>query len=515
MANFPIVGVPSTFLVPGAFVQINFAQGVSTAGAGARSAVVVMPKLSSASGTVNTLYKIDNEAKAIEVFGAGSPGHRAIRMFLKANKRGKIYGIPYAPTSGGSAAAADGYVAFATTASARGLVKVTICGEEIEVAVSKDDTPTVIGDNVEAAINARSHLPLTASNSGGTVTLTAKVAGTSQGDGTTGVIRFRAEITSGISTTISVSGDALGLDDGTAGVEGDITESSNFADALATIESNRFYYILTSLANGTDLGELKTHIANKSDPNPGLRSVGIAAFTGSLSAGQTLATGLNHARVWLGWQLNSEHDNAELAGWLGAIHQKYHEVDTAFNFNSFRDGLIKKAYSGSDFPDADDINDALTDGLMPIASDDNGGYLVKSVTTQSKNAAGTLNDQRAAETRVVSVPDEWADTVLVRYVNRFASFKLKDDQKLPNGNVDPNQKRLRGVLTPSMAKGLLIEVLREFEAAGKLQEVNDSVESMQVGIDPSNAGRIEAQVPVHVISWANQFTMRVDEVSAG
>src|SRR5690606_15515427 len=120
---------------------------------------------------------------------------------------------------------------------------------------------------VEAAINARSHLPLTASNSAGTVTLTAKIAGTSQGDGTTGVIRFRAEITSGISTTISVSGDALGLDDGTAGVEGDTTESSNFADALATIESNRFYYILTSLANDTDLGELKTHIANKSDPN--------------------------------------------------------------------------------------------------------------------------------------------------------------------------------------------------------------------------------------------------------
>ena len=128
MSLIPVSGIPDSFLVPGTFAEILFGQGPSTASAGPRSAIYVMPMSSDGTWQSNQVVQVRNESDAADGAGVGSPLHRAIRMHLRANKQGKVYALPFAESTGG-ATAADGYFTITGTASATGLLSITVCGE--------------------------------------------------------------------------------------------------------------------------------------------------------------------------------------------------------------------------------------------------------------------------------------------------------------------------------------------------------------------------------------------------
>lgn len=513
MALVPLTGVVSSMRTPGTFVEVVPGQGPSTASGGQRDVVYVMPKTSAGTGTVNTLYQITRDQQAIDLAGIGSPIHRAVRLHLKANNGGKVWIVPYAATSGGGAAAATATITVVNTATGRGTIKLTLSGEAMEVLVSSGDVIGTIATNIAAAINSLQFLPYTAAAVAGVVTLTAKIAGTSQN----GIHRIRCEITSGITTTVTASAATLG-----SGVEGSTTEVTNFAAALAILASVRKYYIGTSLFDSTNLGALVTHVATKSEPIVGLRSQGVAAFVGSGSAGATLAIARNSHYLQIKWQENSELEPASIVGnWLG-IRQKFEAKDTAYNFDDA--GLtadtkafwfVPNQYDPNDWPTVLELADAISDGLSPISSSPAGSYVVMSLNTRSKNAAGTIDDFRATETHRISVCDELADVTVARDRNTFQNFKQKDDQRLANGKVNPNQVLGPRTLTPSRWKTFWQKIMREFEQQEKLQQVDTTNAGMYVGIDPSNTGRIEASADVRVIDHAHQRTIRIAEVSPG
>ena len=90
----PIAGIGADVRVPGAFAEIVFNQGAASAFAPGREVVCVMPKLSTGSWTVNTLYSVKNEAVASQGAGPGSPLHRALRKFLRTNPDAKLWAVP-------------------------------------------------------------------------------------------------------------------------------------------------------------------------------------------------------------------------------------------------------------------------------------------------------------------------------------------------------------------------------------------------------------------------------------
>lgn len=509
----PITGVAQTYRVPGSFVELRFAEGPASASAGIREVVFVMPKLSTGTGTAATLYKI-NSAKDAETYaGAGSPAHRAIRKFLTANKDAKCWLVLVAETSGGTPAAATGTVTFSTDPTATGTATVTVCGEPCSYTYDSDDTVTTIAAGIVAAVNAKSHLPVTASNSSGVVTLTAKLLGISQGTATLGVIRFRAEVSAGTTTTVATSGAALGLGTGVAGADGSTTEAANLATALAALDSVRKYYIVTSANDATSLGNLKTHISTKSEPRRGLRSVGVAGFTGSLSQASTIATGLNYERLQLAWQKNSEHDSAEIAGAIAAIRQKEEQRDSAANMAGYSlNDILLPAYSTSDWPTGEDQNDAINDGVAPIATSDSSVYMVMSVNTRSKNSAGTQDDFRSTETHRVSVADEFVDELIADWNLNYAGKKLAADETLADGTVNPNQTQIRDVLRASTYKPRLIQKIDEYVRAAKLQ--NGAASKASVRVEKTGA-RLESSLDIHAIDHAHQLTVAVSEVSEG
>lgn len=516
MALLPITGIPSSYRYPGQFAQINFGQGPSTAAAGRRGVCFVMPMLA-AGGTwsANGFYQVRKEQDAASGAGEGSPAHRAVRAFLAANKTAKLYVVPYLPTLGGSPATATVDVTFATNATATGVAELRVCGELCSAAYHSGDTPTIVAALMRDSINGKPWLPVSAAASSGVLTISAKIAGASQGTATYGQFQVRAAVTPGTGITVTPASAEVGST--VAGADGTTTEAANLLTALNTLAAVRQYYLGVSMHDATGLGHLKSHLATKSEPNPGLRSVGVGAYPHTLAAGQTLATALNYERIRIGWQNDGDDDVATIVGNLAAVFQIEEERDSAASFDLYRvpgRWNVKPAYDRADWPDMDDCNDAINDGLIPIASDSAGSFIVMSVTTRSKNAGGTQDDFRAAESHRVSVCDEYVDQLLIRDANTFANMKLQSDVLLSDGTPDPNQRVPRRTTTPENYKRWLFNEIDTF-APGKFQDLAAMKESVRVVRDPSNAGRLEVAHQIRTVDIRHQVTFDLAEVSPG
>jgi len=509
--QIPITGIGQDFKVPGAFAEIRFNQGPASAFAPGREVCFVMPKTAAGSWTVNTLYPVRNAGVAETGAGPGSPCHRAIRKFMKTNPDARVSAVVYNASSGGSPVAATATVAFSGSLTAGGTADLIVAGEHCPFSFKSTDTMTAIGDAAAAAINAKTHLPVTAANVTGTVTLTAKIAGASQGTASIFAINVHAEVEPlGTGLVMTLSGQ---LGSGAAGADGTTTEAANFTTALAVLDATRKYYVVTSLTDATSLGALKTHIVNKSLPRSGLRSVGIAANRQALSAAQTIAIGRNYERLAIAWMKNSEHDPAELAAAHAAIYQQQEAIHTATNFDFWPlNDIVLPHYAASDRPTADDLNDAINDGLSPVQSNDTSVWMVMACTTRSKDATGLLDDPRSLERHRVSVADEFTDEELVRFGLNYRNKRLAPDELLANGKPNPNQKEVANVVHPEAFKPHIRQALRDYRDAGKLQQIDKSNDSLRV---VKTGSRLEVGLDLNAIDLLHQASYLFSEVSEG
>lgn len=514
-----IQGYPSSYRAPFTAVELRFGQGASIATAPGREACYVGPMTSAGAWTANTLYEVKTEKEVIDGAGVGSMLHRMVRMHLKTNPRGRLYCLPYAASSGGGGVAtATGTITVGGSPTSSGQFRVYVSGELVAANYTTSSTPTTIGDDLAGKINGKTHLPYTASNSSGTITLTAKIAGASQGTASVGVHRFRAEVDVGTGITAAQSAAALGLSTGVAGADGTTTELANLTTALATIANRRFYYMGFSVWSSADTAAIETHIATKSEASPGHRSTGWFGYPGTLANASTIAVARNSERVHLVWQKNSEHDPAELTANVMAIAQKYEATDSAFpGFDAYNgsDWHILPAYASSDWPSETDLNDAVTDGIIPIASNQYGSNIVMMVNTRSKNSAGTIDDFRSCERHRVSVIDDLADTAVLRHQVRLASggFKLRADKLNADGSIDVNQNIGPRVMTPSLFKAWFIGVIREFVQAEKLQNLAEWVDATSCDIEENNVARMSTRTAGRTVDLMHQAEFLISETT--
>lgn len=117
---------------------------------------------------------IGNENEENTYFGENSILASMIRSAKYYNKLTRMDAIPV--DDDGAAVAATGTIVFGGTTTVAGTLNITI-GSEINhtyaISVVSTDTPTTIGDKLEAAVTADTKVPVTAVNASGTVTLTA------------------------------------------------------------------------------------------------------------------------------------------------------------------------------------------------------------------------------------------------------------------------------------------------------------------------------------------------------
>ena len=168
-------------------VTANILSARQNQGVDERSILVIGQLISGAATSGELVEGLISDSQFNDAFGRNSHIAKAGRSLLDrlsiSRIKPKVDAIALADAGG--AVDATGSVAFSGTATASGTITVyidSIKNGKYEIAVTSGDTATIIGDALEAAITANLDSPVSASNTAGTVTLTALNGGTEGND---------------------------------------------------------------------------------------------------------------------------------------------------------------------------------------------------------------------------------------------------------------------------------------------------------------------------------------------
>jgi phage tail sheath gpL-like len=167
--------------------------------------ILIIGQMTSGTATSGELIEgLISESEFNDAFGRTSQIAKAGRALVKnldiSRIRPQVSAI--ALTDNGSGVDATGSIAFSGTATEAGTITIYVDSYDngkYEISVANGDTATTIGDALEAAITANLDSPVTASNTTGTVTLTAINAGT---QGNTIGIKYSGTV-AGVTTTLT------------------------------------------------------------------------------------------------------------------------------------------------------------------------------------------------------------------------------------------------------------------------------------------------------------------------
>jgi len=210
-----------------------------------------------------------NRADAWNRYGRGSMLAAMIERVQDSKGGVEVYALPLAD-DGDSGVAATGEFEVSGTASATGVLALYVAGRRVEVAVASGDSASDVGDAIESAINADLDLPVTASNSSGTVTLTARWAGEA-------------------GNQIDLDSNRLDSDEVPAGITLTVTAMSSGASnpaidtALGNIGDTWFTEIACPYLDTTSIGALESWGDDRDDPSINRMISGFLGYTDTSS----------------------------------------------------------------------------------------------------------------------------------------------------------------------------------------------------------------------------------------
>jgi phage tail sheath gpL-like len=516
-----VPGVPASRKTPGvAFNVILGGAGTSAGDApisimllGNKSAAVSVssPTYAQAAGTaaVDTVVSIASSDDAATMFGLGSELHIMSLAVFAQQPNAALFGC--AVTEAGTAGTA--VLTFVTSASAAGTVRLSLCGNIIDVPVASGDSVTTIASNVCTYVNTVTSLPYYAQNSAGVVTFTAKNTGPRANVlvvdayfiASGAVVPSRILAASATSSGFSTTGQWT--TSGTLGAEFTVTGGAtqdSFANVLAAIEPQRYGRIVGACIDATNAGRISTALASQAGPTIQILEQGIVPSVDTYSNAVTFASALNAARMQTAWHHASPLPPPAIAAQVAAARVAGDGAiggdlvgegdDPAANLNGVQLATITVQRSVSDQPTATEIENALNNGLTPLApSSTRPGFveIVKSITTRASVA--NVPNYAVLGTQNVTVPDYTADTLRSSLRTAYRGAKLRPD------TTDGLPPRIPRVVTPSIVRAFIAQILQSLEDRGILINVAANLSLLVVEINATNSSRLDCEIPAAVI----------------
>lgn len=473
--------------VPGFFGETVYRAGAISAADIPLKLLVVGTKLSTGTATANAdVDNIFSEDDADTKYGAGS---QIARMCYAALRIPGVQLQGAAVAEAGGAAAGTATITIAGTWSSGGTFLYRIDGTLVTGSIASTDSATDVAVSIVNAVNGNSHLPTTAANVAGVVTLTRKSKGATGNQGI--LYQDKSQLPSGMTSTLAggtaVTGDGLHFTSG-SGTE-DVTT------LLAVLKPGTYARVAFAQNDATNAALWEAHFNFKAGVLEGRLEHGLTAVNGTLSAANSLATvTLNAERVQLLWLLNSESHPSEVAAVFGAIRTVTEQSDPSADYDGkVLPGVAPQAARADWATLATQIS-ALDNGITPIVTTANQEVqVVRSIVTHCLN--GATPDYRILDTYQAVTPDYMRNDVALYWTTVFRPQN-------PKVNSDPapeERDRPSGVATPSSWTAAIVSRLRLAEDNLFVTNVDTNMPFSE--FDPV-AKRIMSVVPV-VPSFAN------------
>lgn len=472
MSDISFQTVPAGAVASNVFIEEQFTRA-SLGGLVIPQKVAVLGQYNS--GKSPTDYKpkrILSADEAGNLYGFGSMLHFMISSLFSVNGTFETYAFPI--PDDGTAVAATGSIQVTSAATGAGTIALYIAGKRVAVGVAKGDAAASIATAIGDAINANPNLPVTASTTTDTVTVTAKWAGDTGND-------------------IDISLDLLDGDEVNepAGAAFTITAMSGGATD-PTVQSafdefgNDFYtWVVFPYQGSSQLTTMKTEGDNRIDPSVKRPFAGVVGYVDTRSNLQTELG--NHNSPWLTFMPVEGSPNMplEIAAATVAVCAKSAQADPARPFKNLALPAILPGDSAEWTYAQKDALEKLGGSAFRYTP---GGQVAiyDLLTTYTENAQGAADDSWRYTVTITNVQAKLYSLDQVFLAEPFVQAKVVDDDAVTAQEYAISPKKARSYVRQ------LVDQLWIPEAWSKNRDA--IVASLKAEIDSGNAGRINVEL---------------------
>ena len=514
-------GIGISFPNPGVFAQINFASGPIGGNAAIKKVLLIGNGTGSPAATQGVVYGPDTatvmqqESDAIALFNAGSNLHTMYRRFTQINKNTPVYAVMVTADTG---AAATGTITFTTTSTALQTVRVWVEDQFVDTTINVGDTVTGIAGNVVNNINAQYWWPVSATNTAGVITLTAKTTGL-EGN----AIFVQAQIMNGNGVT-SVSPTAntriASTSSGTLGTRG----TYSYTTVLADIVTQKFDYIVTcdsdyNTSTSPIMVALATQISAQAQPTVGIRQRMIAGSSDTLTYVEGKAQALNNPRCEIVYGIATDFlPSSMAASWAAIVTQFEWSGNLPVNRCNFSQfpcqpndlsywqaaHFIPSRSGPAVAPTTTQITSLLNSGVSPLQlTTSNSIVMSKRITTYS--LLNSQLDTRCRDACIVSICDAYTSDAAYRVTQQFQGNNLGTNpgQGQP---VPPN------TVVPQTWIGDLKSLTNLYGEQGYGLLINSAQTIAGLNVQ-SSGDRLSANAPLYTTPIADQWCLLVSQLS--
>lgn len=479
--NISFNQIPIGIRTPGAYLEVDNSRALNGLPVERHRMLVIGHKIAAGAGNTNQVYRVATADQASDLFGQGSLAERLCAAVRSVNTNCDLYAIAL----GEGSTAATGTIALTGPATAAGVLCVYVGGSAVRLTVSAGETATDVAARLVTALNKDKTNHVTAASTAGTVTVTA---------------RHRGEIGNAIDIRLNYyTGERL-----PAGMGATVTAMSAGAGnadiqaALTAIGDTQFNTIVCPYTDASNLAKLEALMAARFGPmiqKEGSAYVGANGTVGTLT---TLGTSRNSPHLTMMGSGKSPTPCWMVAALAAGIDA--YESDPARPRQTLPiPGML--APDAADVWTRDERNTLLYSGISTFTVDVDGTCRIdRLITTYRLNAYG-LDDTSYLDVETMRTIAYLRFTVRQRISTRFPRHKLAND----GTRFSPGQ----AVVTPSVIRGELLSLFRDWEDAGLAEDIEQFKGDLLVVRNSSDPNRVDAVIPPNIV---NQFRVFAGQV---
>lgn len=489
MSTIPFKTIPQTLRLPGSRFELDNSRA-NTAQASQR-ALIIGQMTSAGVATPNVPIISGGTGDANLQCGANSMLANMVATYRANDSFGEVWYLPL--SDAGAATAATGTVAFNSSPTANGTLSLYIADQVVTVPVTANQAASAIATAVAAAINLIPSIPVTATASTSTVTLTAVNKGLC---GNEIGIQFNYYGTAGGEAT------PAGLTYTITAMSGGATNPT-LTTALGNLGNMPFDFIVSPYTDAASLLALQNFLNDQSGRwswQTQLYGHVFMAYAGTFAAQTTLGLTRNNQHETILGFYNSPTPSWKWASALCAASAVSVRADPGIPLQYMPLLGVLAPPVQSQFLDSM-RQTLLYDGISTFTVQRDGTVLTENIiTTYQTNAQGTPDNSYLEVETMFQLMLE-IRTLQTMLTSKYARAKLASDASRPPAGS--------GLVTPSIIKADIIALYQEREAGGYVQNSGAFAQAVQVNKNTQNPNRVDILWPGTPVNQMRTFATLV------
>lgn len=474
----PFDYIPASLRTHGSYIEFN--NELAGATGFMHKIVVFGQRLATGTQAAGEPVRVTDPSKAVSLFGRGSMLALMIAAALNANAETELWAI--ALDDDGAGQAANTTVQVSNPPTAAGTLMLYIGGERVKVGIAAGDDANTVAASINAAINANLDLPVTASVSTNTVTVTA---------------RHKGEAFNGLDIRTSYYNEAMpaGLTL-TIGTMANGTSNPDIAPAIDALGDEWFNWIACPYTDTANLVALVSELLNRWGP---MRQIGCRAFTayaGTHGQTGTFGSGRNDEHVTCMGTGASPTPAYIVSALNCAVAALPLSIDPARPLQTIKlKGM--KAPARHQIWNRQERNLLLYDGISTYTVDRDGTCRIeRQITTYQTNASG-LPDASYLDICTPETLERIRFEQRQMISQKYPRHKLADD----GTNYGAGQP----IVTPKIIKGELLALYRKLEEKGWVEDYEAYEKNLIVERDVDDRNRLNWRDTPNLVNQARVF----------